>query len=176
MSKLKSKAYEMLETVNCFVKNYRDHYHIEDLLDRTADIAPDAVDGIIEASLQKALLTIIKSELDENLSANQKFNDKTDWNWLNRLLTTARLKELASVKIIVKGRRTGMGYEIIELVRSHYGRNILKSLNFNVSQRRVVSKDEFKTIQDACAKIKLTLPEVIKPTTTECFFDEDLVN
>ncbi len=170
-------AKKLIETLNSFThKEYWNYmFATEDLLNATGDIDENE-SALIEARLQKGLLLLVKSKLDKDIALNQEFKDKTDWNWLNRLLTAARLKELASVKITVKGRRAGMGYEIVELVRSYYGRSILKSLNFNVSRRKVVTKEEFKTIQEACAKIKLKLPEVIQPTTTELFFEENNKN
>ncbi len=169
MNELHDIVEQMIETINSFVVK-KVIFFEEDILDSLGDIEKDAPTQIKEARIQKALMQEIKSRLDKDLAFNQEFRDKTDWNWLNRMLTAARVKELASVRIVVKGRRSGMGFDITELVRSYYGRQILQGLNFNVSRRRVVTREEFESIQAACAKIKLKLPEVIQPTTTEQFF------
>ncbi len=161
---------QMIETANSFVEKHG-LFDERDLLDLLGDLEKDAPTQIKEARIQKAMMTDIKSRLDKDIAFNQEFKDKTDWNWLNRMLTAARVKELASVRIVVKGRRSGMGFDITELVRSYYGRQILKGLDFNVSRRRVATREEFETIQEACARIKLKLPEVIQPTTTEQFFE-----
>ena len=36
----------------------------------------------------------------------------------------------------------------------------------------MLDKDELAKLVEACAKVKLVLPETVEPTTTERFFDE----
>ncbi len=172
MSEWHDIADQMIETVNDFSAGAQ-IFFLESFIDSLGKLEKDAPTPIKEARIQKAMMLEIKSRLDKNLAYNQKFKDRTDWNWLNKLLTAARVKELAGARIVVKGRRSGMGYDITELVRGYYGRRILQGLNFNVSRRKVANKEEFESIQAACSKIKLKLPEVIQPTTTETFFEPE---
>ena len=133
----------------------------------------DVEPAVMESRVQNAIMQLLKGYLDHEPAFNSQFVSQTPWKWLNQLLLAARIKELAGVKVVRKGRRSGMGYDITELVGSYYGRQILQTLNFNVSRKRVVNKDEFELIGKACEKIKLKLPEVVQPTTTEQFFSQD---
>ena len=138
-----------------------------------ANKAP-AEEAVLESRVQKAVRDVLKQQLEKTPSINTSFIAETPWKWLNQLLTAARIKELAQVRVVRKGRRSGMGYDITELVTSFYGKQILKNLNFNVSRKRVVNKEEFELIVSTCSKIKLKLPEVIQPTTTEKFFNPEV--
>lgn len=139
----------------------------------TALMGPcDGLEGsLLEARAQKAALLFVKQQLSGNLAYNLKFRAKTGIGWLDRLLTAARLKELSRVKIVKAGKSSGLRYNISELSSSWYGQKILEGLSFS-RRRTSVTRDEFERIQQACAAIKLTLPEVVEPTTTERFFAE----
>lgn len=129
--------------------------------------------AVLDSRVQKAVMQLVKKLLDDDPKNNLRFITETPWKWLNQLLTTARLKELAQVHVVKKGRRSGMGYDITELITSFYGKQILKNMNYNVSRKRVVNKEEYELIVATCAKIKLKLPEVIQATTTEKFFNPE---
>ena len=128
---------------------------------------------VLENRVQKAVMQLIKKQLESDPKKNTQYIAETPMAWFNQLLLKARLKELANVRVVKKGRRSGMGYDITELVKSFYGKQILKNLNFNVSRKRVVNKEEYELIVETCAKIKLKLPEVIQATTTEKFFNPE---
>jgi hypothetical protein len=131
------------------------------------------VDSVLDARIQKVLLTIVKERLDSKPEENQRFKPTTDWKILNQLLTIARLKELSRVKIVKKGRSSGgAGFYIEELAKTHYGAQILRSLGFG-KQKRVLDKDEFEKVKAEFAKIKLALPEAVEPTTTEKYFAQE---
>jgi hypothetical protein len=131
------------------------------------------VDSVLDARIQKVLLTIVKEKLDSRSEENQRFKATTDWKILNQLLTIARLKELTRVKIVKKGRSSGgAGFYIEELANTHYGQQILVGLGFG-KQRRVLDKDEFEKVRAEFAKIKLALPEAVEPTTTEKYFAQE---
>lgn len=125
---------------------------------------------LVEARAQKAALVWVKGKLDAEPSFNQRFGDKTGIGWLDKLLTVARLKELASVKIVKAGKRSGLRYDIGGLGATWYGRRILDGLGFN-KRRTSATREEFQQIAAACARIKLKLPETVEPTTTERFFE-----
>ncbi|MBN9120564.1 MAG: hypothetical protein J0I06_15665 [Planctomycetes bacterium] len=131
------------------------------------------VDSVLDARIQKVLLTIVKERLDSRPEENQRFKPTTDWKILNQLLTIARLKELSRVKIVKKGRSSGgAGFYIEELSKTHYGRQILGGLGFS-KQKKVLDKDELEKVKAEFAKIKLALPEAVEPTTTEKYFAQD---
>jgi len=165
---------ERLKTFNSFAIKKRPPLLSMDEFSDIFMVSPD-IDSqeILEGRLQKAFMSFVKYKLDADPSYNQKFVDKTDWEWLNKLLTAARIRELTSIKIVKKGgRTTGLRFDITEFSKSFYGTKILESLNFNPS-RKSVNINELDAIKEACANIKLKLPEEIQPTTTEVFFDEN---
>src|SRR4051812_18765984 len=76
-------------------------------------------DAILDARIQKALLTLVKDRLDANPELNRRFKATTDWKILNQLLTLARVKELTRVRIVKKGRSAGgAGFDVDELSRT----------------------------------------------------------
>lgn len=139
-----------------------------ELLSHLGDLDAELDPQLIQARVQKALLTLVKQKLLEDLSRSDSFKKETGWKWLNQLLAATRLKQLTLVKIVRKSRKGGMGFDLTELQATYYGKQILAGLNLGT--RRVVDKAEFETVKAACAAIKLTLPETIEPTRTERFF------
>lgn len=141
-------------------------------VDARVEAVEDA-EAVLDARVQKVLLTIVKERLDSKPEENQRFKATTDWKILNQLLTIARLKELQRVKIVKKGRSSGgAGFYVEELTKTHYGRHILSALGFG-KQKRVLDKDEFEKVKAEFAKIKLALPEAVEPTTTEKYFAQE---
>jgi len=141
----------------------------EDLLALTGDLS--AFPGpVAEARAQKAALIWVKKTLDKDPADNRLWKDKTGIGWLDKLLTAARLKELATVKIVKAGKKSGLRYDIAGLGQTFYGRKILDGLGFGQRRTRA-TREEFARIQQACSKIKLRLPQTVEPTTTELFFD-----
>jgi hypothetical protein len=126
-------------------------------------------EAVLDARIQKAMFTLIKERLDANPEQNQRFQATTDWKVLNQLLTVARVKELTRVRIVKKGR----GFEVDELSRTYYGRQVLDGLGFT-KRRKVLDRAEFDKVKDEFQKIKLTLPEAVEPTTTEKYFALDV--
>lgn len=130
-------------------------------------------DAVVQARAQKAALVWVKRRLDAEPRRNQEFAEKTGIGWLDKLVTAARLKELATVKIVKAGKSSGLRYDIGGLACTFYGRKILDGLGFS-ARRSSVDRDEFDRITHACARIKLKLPQVVQPTTTERFFSGEL--
>jgi ribosomal protein L13E len=126
-------------------------------------------EAVMDARIQKSLLTLVKERLDAKPEQNQRFKATTDWKVLNQLLTVARVKELTRARIVKKGR----GFEVDELSRTYYGRQVLDGLGFT-KRRRVLDRAEFDKVKDEFQKIKLTLPEAVEPTTTEKYFALDV--
>ncbi len=124
---------------------------------------------VLEARAQKAAMLWLKTQLVADLSFNQKFKDKTGIAWVDKLLTAVRLKELSVVKIGKAKKSGGLRYDVAGLQASWYGRRILESCGFQ-KRRTSLTREEFATVEAACAKIKLTLPQTVAPTTTERFF------
>ncbi len=143
----------------------------------TADLEPRVEPGeeqeaVLDARIQKALLTVIKERLDAEPELNRRFKQATDWKILNQLLTMARVKELTRAKIVKKGRSSGVGYDVDELSRTFYGRQILDGLGFT-KRRKILDQEEFDKVKTEFQKIKLTLPEAVEPTTTEKYFAQE---
>lgn len=154
----------------CFESEYLPYYEWEltELVPELGDIEGVEL-KLLEVRFEKLLLTRIKKALEISVSFNSQFKEITGWAILDQMLTITRLKEIAAVKIVKKGGRgAGLRYDITSLLHSYFGKKILHGLG--MQRRRVATKDELDSIRTACAKIKLTLPEVIEPTTTEQFF------
>lgn len=131
-------------------------------------------DAVLDARIQKAVLTMVKEKLDAEPELNQRFQESTDWKVLNQLLTVARVKELTRVRIVKKGRSAGgAGFDVDELSRTFYGRRVLDGLGFT-KRRKTLDKTEFEKVKAEFQKIKLTLPEAVEPTTTEKYFALDV--
>lgn len=159
--------------LNDFVEhgNFIDKADLEPLVEQGEELDSDA---IWDARVQKALLTMVKERLDANPEKNQRFKASTDWKLLNQLLTLARVKELTRVKIVKKGRSAGgAGFDVDELSRTYYGRQILDGLGFT-KRRKVLNNTEFDQVKAEFAKIKLAMPEAVEPTTTEKYFALDV--
>lgn len=133
----------------------------------------DLSEALLRARVQKAGLTALSDKLAAAPELGQRFADKPSVKWIAALVTRARLTELSRVHIVRRASRASKGYDITELVRSYYGRQVLARLDFDVSRRRVVDADEMATIRNAFSAIKLALPEVVERTTTEKFFDPE---
>ena len=131
-----------------------------------SDLAP----ALAEGRAQKAAMVWVKAKLDADPAFNHRFKDRTDLPWLDKLLTVARVRELAAVKIVKAGKSSGLRYNVSGLRASWYGRRILQSVGF-AARRTSATKAEFAQIREACARIKLKLPESVEPTTTERFFE-----
>lgn len=138
---------------------------LERMMGETADLEP----AVAEARAQKALLVWVRTRLEADPGFAKSFVDKSGLAWLDKLLTVARLKELASTKIVKAGKSSGLRYDISGLQTTFYGRKILDGLGF-AKRRTSATKEEYEQIRAACARIKLTLPETVEPTTTERFF------
>ncbi|MBX2801539.1 MAG: hypothetical protein KTR31_27935 [Myxococcales bacterium] len=141
---------------------------LQALMGDTDELAP----AVAEARAQKALLVWVKGQLDADLAFARGFVDKTGIAWLDKLLTVARLKELAGTRIVKAGKSSGLRYDIGGLSATYYGRKILDGLGLS-KRRTSATREEWAQIREACARIKLTLPETVEPTTTERFFAED---
>lgn len=128
--------------------------------------SPEILDGLV----QKALVVLLKQKLDADPSLNQRFKAQTKVPLWNQLLTGARVKELARAKIVKKGGRKQLRYDVGDLANTFFGKALLTEAG--LARQKVLDKEELERLQAACAKVKLTLPESVEPTTTELFFDE----
>lgn len=151
----------------------RGHFLTKQELDAVVEQGEDT-EAILDARIQKALFTLIKERFDAKPESNQRFKETTDLKLLNQLLTVARVKELTRVRIVKRGRTSGgAGYDVDELSRTFYGRKILDGLGFT-KRRKTLNQGEFDSLKQEFAKIKLTLPEAVEPTTTEKYFVQDV--
>lgn len=131
-------------------------------------LAPEVVD----ARVQRAILGAIKARLDADPAENRSFPKASGWKVLDQLVTVARLKELTRVKIVKRGRSSGLRYDTSELADTFYGRQVMEGLGFG-KRRRVLERAEYERVRAEFKKIKLDLPEAVEPTTTERFFAGD---
>lgn len=129
-------------------------------------------DAVLDARIQKAVLIVVKEKLDSRPELNQRFQSSTDWKILNQLLTLARVKELTRCRIVKRGRSTGVGFDVDELSRTFYGRQVLDGLGFT-KRRKTLNQAEFDKVKAEFQKIKVSLPEAVEPTTTEKYFAQD---
>ncbi len=125
---------------------------------------------VLDGQIQKALVLLIKAKLDADPSAKQRFLATTKVPLWNQLLVAARVKELARSRIVKKGGRKQLRYDVADLAKTFFGKALLTEAG--LQRQTVLDKDELDKLHAACAKIKLTRPETIEPTTTEVFFDE----
>ena len=130
--------------------------------------APSA--EVFDGLAQKALVVLLKQKLDADPSLNQRFKATTKVPLWNQLLTGARVKELARARIVKKGGRKQLRYDVADLAKTFFGKVLLTDAGLR--RQTVLDKDELEKLQQACAKVKLVLPESVEPTTTEVFFDE----
>ena len=65
------------------------------------------------------------------------------------------------------------GFDVDELSRTYYGRQVLDALGFT-KRRKTLDKTEFEKVKSEFQKIKLALPEAVEPTTTEKYFALDV--
>jgi hypothetical protein len=128
----------------------------------------DVPEAVIAARAQKALLGLLKSRLEATPSLARVFVAPPSWPWLAKLLAIVRIKELAAARVVLRGKR---GYDVTELAATHHGKRLLDGLGFG--RRRMLDKSELAQLEQACNEVKLTLPRVIEPTTTERFFASD---
>jgi len=128
--------------------------------------SPEIFDGLV----QKALVGLLKQKLDADPSINQRFAAATKVPLWNQLLTAARIKELARARIVKKGGRKQLRYDVADLAKTFFGKALLGEAG--LARQKVLDADELAKLKAACTKIKLTLPESVEPTTTEIFFDE----
>jgi hypothetical protein len=142
----------------------------EALAERLPPPPPGAGPAVLDAQAQKTVLLEVKRLLEESPARSSEFARASGWQLLDQILAATRLRELSRVKIVKRGGRGGLRYDVGELAQSYYGRQILESVQFNVKRRKIADKAEFEIIREACAKLKLTLPEAVEPTTTEKFF------
>ncbi|MBA3539235.1 MAG: hypothetical protein H0T79_06375 [Deltaproteobacteria bacterium] len=129
---------------------------------------------ILDGQVQKALVLLLKQKLDADPAINQRFLQTTKVPLWNQLLAAARIKELARARIVKKGGRKQLRYDVADLAKTFFGKALLTEAG--LVRQKVLDKDELAQLQAACAKVKLTLPETIEPTTTEIFFDEAIAD
>lgn len=128
--------------------------------------SPEILDGLV----QKAIVVLLKQKLDADPSINQQFAATTKVPLWNQLLTAARVKELARARIVKKGGSKKLRYDVADLAKTFFGKALLGDAG--LTRQKVLDKDELDKLKAACAKVKLTLPETVEPTTTEIYFDE----
>jgi len=156
--------------LNSFVE--RGYFLSKEEVDAVVEQGEDE-EAVLDARIQKSLLTLVKDRLDQKPELNQRFKANSDWKVLNQLLTLARVKELTRTRIVKKGRAAGVGYDVDELSRTYYGRQVLDGLGFT-KRRKILDQSEFDKLKTEFQKIKLTLPEAVEPTTTEKYFAQDV--
>lgn len=162
---------EQYKTVQKFFEDEYEAYHFfnDGRLNKELGKVTSTDPARVKLVVEKALLVLFKRQLASEPSWNQRFRRQTGWDVLDQLLTMVRLQELAAAKITKKGGRgAGLRYDITELVNTYYGKSILEGLG--MKRRRVATTEELETLRAALKKIKLELPEVIEPTTTDRFF------
>ena len=99
---------------------------------------------------------------------NLRFQPQVKNPVMQQLLTASRIRELAKARIVKKGGAKKLRYDVSDLAATFYGKQLIKSAG--LARQKVLDKDELDKLVEACAKVKLVLPETVEPTTTERFF------
>src|SRR4051812_4149377 len=81
-----------------------------------------ASDEVLDGLCQKALAGLLKSKLDAEPALNQRFKATTAQPLWNQLLAGARVKELAKARIVKKGGRKQLRYDVADLGKTFFGR------------------------------------------------------
>ena len=149
--------------------------HFSELVDFSplAEIAAkgELTSEIFSFQMEKSVLAGVKAALEQSIHRNSWFKAKTEWKPLDQLLTLFRLKELKSVGITRRGGRgKSKSFDVSSLAATFFGKQILRGLE--MGRRRTLDDKELEVLKAECAKLKLTLPEIIEPTTTERFFSD----
>jgi hypothetical protein len=141
-------------------------YELDKAVPETAP-SPEVLDGLC----QKALAQLLKAKLDADPSLNLRFKATTNVLLWNQLLTAARVKELAKARIVKKGGKKQLRYDVGDLAKTFFGKAILEDAG--LKRQKVLDKEELERLTASCAKVNLSLPETVEPTATEVFFSED---
>ncbi|MFO0715150.1 MAG: hypothetical protein U0353_35260 [Sandaracinus sp.] len=163
-----SAAYRVWYELHGFVDERRDQVVTQHELRAGMGPAEDVPEAVAIGRAQKVVLGVLRARLESEPSLAHRFVAQPGWPWLAKLVAAIRLRELASAKIVQRGARARASFDVSGLARTYHGKALLKSLGFE--RRKVLEKDELAKLEAACAKIKLTLPRVVEPTTTERFF------
>lgn len=163
-----SAAYRVWYELHGFVDERRDQVVTQHEVRAGMGAPEDVPEAVATGRAQKVVLGLLRARLETEPSLAHRFVAQPGWPWLAKLIAAIRLKELASAKIVQRGARARASFDVSGLARTYHGKALLKSLGFD--RRKILEKDELAKLEDACAKIKLTLPRVVEPTTTERFF------
>lgn len=163
-----SAAYRVWYELHGFVDERRDQVVTQHEVRAGMGAPEDVPEAVATGRAQKVVLGLLRARLETEPSLAHRFVAQPGWPWLAKLVAAIRLKELASAKIVQRGARARASFDVSGLARTYHGKALLKSLGFD--RRKILEKDELAKLEDACAKIKLTLPRVVEPTTTERFF------
>jgi hypothetical protein len=113
------------------------------------------LENVLDARIQKAMFTLVKTRFDANPELNRRFKETADIKLLQQLLTLARVKELTRVRIVRKRGATNVRYDVRELARTFFGERILAGLGY---KREILSQIEYDELTQEFGKIKLSLP------------------
>jgi len=156
---------EMLEGMR------EEYLEVQDLISTAKEPPAELTAEAFALQVEKSIVQQVQRKLESHAYYLHVFEDVVSWKPIARSIAVARLKELSEVRITrTGGRGRGIRYNITELANAHFGKKILKGLNF--TRRRSLTTEELDQVKAACAKLKLTLPETIEPTTTEQYFAE----
>lgn len=133
--------------------------------------APSA--EVLDGLCQKALVVLLKAKLDAEPALNQRFKATTAVPLWNQLLFAARVKELAKARIVKKGGKKQLRYDVGDLAKTFFGRALLEDAG--LKRQKVLDKDELEALKKSCAKAKVVLPESVEPTAAEVFFQETVL-
>jgi len=143
-----------------------------DELEAEVGLVDSTDDAVVSARVQRQLLLMMKARLEANPSLNQDFKKSTGVKIVDQMLTVARVRELLGAKIVKRGGKQ-MRVDCSELGETYYGRLVMTGLGLS-KQRKILDRAEYDKVAGEFTKIKLTLPELIEPTTTERFFGGDI--
>lgn len=163
-----SASYKVWYELHGFVTDRHDQVVTQHELRAGMGPAEDVPEAVATGRAQKIVLGLLRARLEAEPAIAHQFVAQPGWPWLAKLIAAIRLRELASAKIVQRGARARASFDVSGLARTYHGKALLRSLGFE--RRKVLEKDELAKLEDACAKIKLTLPRVVEPTTTERFF------
>ncbi|MHA2503339.1 MAG: hypothetical protein ACXAE3_10765 [Candidatus Kariarchaeaceae archaeon] len=147
---------------------YKGPIYRDDVVELLQKKVPDSV---IEA--KKTVFVFYAKLLRDNHRAHWDYDlngipEGSVWEPMKKLVTAVRVHELKDVKVV---RKKGK-YHVRDLRGTYFGKMIFQELE-SLGNKWALSETDYNKVKLACKQLKLSLPEVIEPTTTEKFFGDE---
>jgi hypothetical protein len=113
----------------------------------------------------------IALKLASDPSYNRHYPAQVKSPRLQQLLVAARMRELSAARLVKRAGKRRLYIDVGEVADTFYGALLLAQAG--LGKKRVLDAAELDKLRAACAALKLTLPEVVEPTTAQRYFDDE---